>query len=83
MFDPSVFSRPDDFIVDRPADSYLTFGLDPRACGGHRIAETALRIVLKCLLLRRDFRRAAGPAGVVQHMSSLPLPASMVVRFSA
>jgi Dyp-type peroxidase family len=81
MFDPSVFYGPDDFRVDRPAESYLTFGVDPRSCGGQRIAETALRIVLKRLLLLRDFRRAAGPAGVVQTMSGLPLPTSMVVRF--
>jgi Dyp-type peroxidase family len=81
MFDPSVFDGPDDFRVDRPAESYLTFGVDPRSCGGQRIAETALRIVLKRLLLLRDFRRAAGPTGVVQTMSGLPLPTSMVVRF--
>jgi hypothetical protein len=31
--------------------------------------------------LLRDFRRAAGPTGVVQTMSGLPLPTSMVVRF--
>jgi Dyp-type peroxidase family len=82
MFDPRVFPEPDEFIVDRPANSYLTFGVDPHPCGGQRIAETALRIVLKRLLLLRDFRRAAGPAGLVQNMSGLPLPTSMVVRFS-
>jgi Dyp-type peroxidase family len=85
MFDPSVFPRPDDFIVngpERPANSYITFGVRPHACGGQKIAETALRIVLKQLLLLKDIRRAAGPAGVVQNMPGLPLPTSMVVRFS-
>jgi Dyp-type peroxidase family len=82
MFDPRVFPRPDDFIAKRPANFYLIFGVDPHPCGGQRIAEAALRIVLKRLLLLRDFRRAAGPTGVVQSASGLPLPTSMMVRFS-
>ena len=84
MFDPRVFPRPDDFVVNGPeraANSYLTFGIDPHPCGGQKIAETALRIVLKRLLSLKGFRRAAGPAGVVQSMSGIPLPISMVVRF--
>jgi Dyp-type peroxidase family len=86
MFDPHVFPRPDDFIVsddERAANSYLTFGAFPHPCGGQKIAETALRIVLKRLLLLKDIRRAAGPAGVVQNMPGLPLPISMVMRFGA
>jgi Dyp-type peroxidase family len=85
MFDPSVFPRPDDFIVNGPeraANSYLTFGADPHPCGGQKVAETALRIVLKHVLLLKDIRRAAGPTGVVQNIPNLPLPISMVVRFN-
>ena len=82
MFDQNVFPRPDDFVPDRVGNSYLTFGVAPHACGGQKVAETVLRIVIKRLLLLKDLRRAAGPAGELKNVLGLPLPDSMVVRFS-
>jgi cytochrome P450 len=82
MFDQKVFPRPDDFVPDRVGNSYLTFGVAPHACGGQKVAETVLRIVIKRLLLLKDLRRAAGPAGELKNVLGLPLPDSMVVRFS-
>jgi cytochrome P450/deferrochelatase/peroxidase EfeB len=85
MFDQTVFESPDDFKADRDGNSYLTFGVSPHVCGGQKVAETVLRIVVKRLLLLKDIRRAAGPAGEVQNMfgpDGPPLPDSMVVRFS-
>ena len=85
MFDETVFPNPDHFKLDRDSNSYLSFGVSPHACGGQEVAETVLRIVIKRLLLLKDLRRAAGPAGEVQYMFGLdgpPLPDSMVVRFS-
>jgi Dyp-type peroxidase family len=83
MFDESVFPRADNFIVnnsERNPNHYLTFGAGMHQCGGQKMTQTVLRIVLKKLLLLKDIRRAAGRAGEVQSM--LGLPDSMVVRFS-
>jgi deferrochelatase/peroxidase EfeB len=82
MFDQRVFRRPDDFVPDRVDNSYLTFGVAPHTCSGQKVAETVLRIVIKRLLLLKDLRRAAGPAGELKDVLGLPLPDSMVVRFS-
>jgi cytochrome P450 len=85
MFDPQAFPNPEEFIPnssERPANRYLTFGFGPHRCRGQDIAQTVLRIVLKQLLLLKALRRAAGPAGRIQSMVGLPLPDSMVVRFT-
>jgi cytochrome P450 len=82
MFDPQVFPSPDDYFPDRFGNSYLTFGVSPHACGGQKVAETLLRVVVKRLSLLKDMRRAAGPAGELKNVLGLPLPDSMVVRFS-
>jgi cytochrome P450 len=85
MFDPVAFERPNNFLIagaDRCPHGYLTFGSGPHQCRGEAIARPILRRVLTRLLLLKDLRRAAGPAGTVQYMAGTPLPDSMVVRFN-
>ncbi len=50
MFDESAFPCPNDFRLDRPADSYVHFGYGLHRCYGSLLAEMFLRSMIKALL---------------------------------
>lgn len=50
--DPNQFEDPDEFVIDRPANRHLTFGVGAHRCLGAPLARAEMRIVLEQVLRR-------------------------------
>ncbi|MDP8916588.1 MAG: cytochrome P450, partial [Pseudomonadota bacterium] len=79
MFDPRRIERPNRFDPERRPSNYLLFGHGLHWCVGAPLAEAQITQTLKPLLLKRNLRRAPGPAGRLQ--KSGPFPAHLVVEW--
>ncbi|MEM7160504.1 MAG: cytochrome P450 [Myxococcota bacterium] len=66
MFDESLFSNPDDFMIDRNEYNFLLYGSGIHACFGKYIASALIPRMLMPLLSRENLRRAQGDAGTLQ-----------------
>ena len=80
MFDPAAFERPDEFLTNRPSDSYLHFGHGQHLCFGTRINGIVLPIAIKALALldhlAYDNERGSGKIDYEG-----PFPDRMLLRF--
>jgi cytochrome P450 len=66
--DPAVFDRPDEVVIDRPANRHTSFGLGAHRCIGSSIARAEFQIVVREVLRRMpDYRLAREE--VVQYQS--------------
>jgi cytochrome P450 len=55
--DPAVFDRPDEVVIDRPANRHTSFGLGAHRCIGSSIARAEFQIVVREVLARMpDYR---------------------------
>lgn len=80
MFDPKVFEQPDQFRIDRPADSYLHFGGGLHACFGRYI--NVIQIPeLVAALVRLDGLRFAGSGRPAMRYDG-PFPDQLLVEFN-
>jgi cytochrome P450 len=78
--DPSVFSSPDNFIINRRDKNHLAFGHGRHYCTGAALARLTARIGLEVLLERRGNMKLAAPASawrdhdpIVRGLKSLPV----------
>jgi len=70
--DPSVFTDPDSFDLDRPnTRRHLAFGQGIHVCPGAQLARLETRILLKRLSQRVQSMELAGPDAAVYDMASL------------
>ncbi len=58
--DPEVFTRPDDFDIDRTPNNHLAFGHGPHFCLGAHLARTQMRALFSELLGRTSWIEMAG-----------------------
>lgn len=79
MFDPRRVKDPNKFDPGRASGDNLTFGYGLHWCIGAPLAEAQITHTLKPLLLQRNLRRAAGPAGRLTLDG--PFPAHLEVEF--
>jgi cytochrome P450 len=57
--DPSIFDRPNEFVLDRERNRHLSFSGGPHRCVGSNFARLSLRVVIEELLAQvRDLRYA-------------------------
>lgn len=52
--DPDVFEHPEEFRLDRPGGTILTFGSGMHYCLGSNLVKLEMRIALECLLKRYE-----------------------------
>src|SRR5262249_38030370 len=76
--DPDVFDRPDEFDINRPRNSHLSFGLGPHYCLGAQLARieaTALfgELLRRCQNLSEDGPTVRDPTSIFRSYSSVPL----------
>lgn len=64
--DPSKFPDPDQIKLDRPDELYIHHGWGPHACLGRAIVTVAAASMLRVCARLNNFRRAPGPAGIMQ-----------------
>jgi cytochrome P450 len=58
--DPAVFDRPDEVVIDRPANRHTSFGLGAHRCIGSSIARTEFKIMVREVLTRMgDYQLAS------------------------
>jgi cytochrome P450 len=72
MFDPSVFDRPDEFRVDRPAGAYLHFGYGLHTCFGRYVNVIQVPELTAALLRLKNLRRAPGAEGAIVYDGPFP-----------
>ncbi len=72
MFDPSVFSDPYRFRVDRPAPPYLHFGSGLHSCFGRYVNVIQIPELVAALLRLDGLRRAPGPVGTITYDGPFP-----------
>lgn len=77
--DPSLFSDPDDVILDRKGNRHFSFGLGVHRCIGSNVARTVFKSMLTAVMDRMpDYRCVAegtmhyDSIGVIQGMRHLP-----------
>ena len=78
--DAAAFPNPEAVDLDRPVDSYVTWGWGPHQCLGLDMCRTGLTTMLKTVAKLEGLRRAPGPQGrlktiKVEHGFSLYLTA--------
>lgn len=64
--DPEAFPDPGELKLDRPLNSYLTFGDGPHQCFGRELALTYLVGVVKYVTSLKNIRPASGGMGVLK-----------------
>ena len=79
MFDPAAFERPDEFLTNRPNDSYLHFGHGQHLCFGTRINAIVLPIAIKALALLDHLAYDERGPGKIEYEG--PFPDRMLLRF--
>ena len=80
MFDPDVFTKPDEFNPQRQTD-YLHFGYGMHTCFGKAINGVQIPELLATLLRLSNLRRAPGSAGQILYDG--PFPNRFVLEFDA
>ncbi|MEZ0341579.1 cytochrome P450 [Mycobacterium sp. pV006] len=66
--DPTVFTEPDDIVLDRKGNGHFSFGLGVHRCIGSNVARTVFKSMLTAVLDRMpDYR--CDPAGTVHYDS--------------
>jgi cytochrome P450 len=79
--DPSVFSTPEQFRLDRPLNElrrHMAFGVGAHSCPGSTLARLEMHLTLEAFVERLPNLRLAGPAERVDNYgfwgrSTLPL----------
>ena len=79
MFDPAAFDQADEFLSDRPADSYLHLGHGQHRCFGARINAIVLPRAIKALLALENL--AYDERGPCKIEYEGPFPDRMMLRF--
>jgi cytochrome P450 len=79
MFDPDHFERPDEFLVDRPNESYLHFGYAQHLCFGARIAGIVVPLAVKALLQLEGLSYDEHGPRKIEYEG--PFPDRMMLRF--
>ncbi len=79
MFDPSVFDRPGEFRVDRPATAYLHFGHGLHTCFGRYVNLIQVPELAAAVLRLKNLRRAPAPEGRIVYDG--PFPDRLLVDF--
>jgi cytochrome P450 len=82
MFDRTGLPSPGAFRTDRPWDAYMLWGYGQHTCFGDYLNRTTLPAMLKPLLVQKNLRRAAGPAGQIDNAGT-PFPVRFHVVFDA
>jgi cytochrome P450 len=78
-WDPEVFERPDELVIERKSNRHMAFGMGPHLCIGNHMARLEMRIAIEEVLSRMDNIRLADLDQVVEApgttwgFSSLPL----------
>lgn len=80
MFDPAVFTHPNEFNANRTAE-YLHFGYGMHACFGKYINGVQIPELVAALVRLPNLRRAAGSAGQILYDG--PFPNRLVLEFDA
>jgi cytochrome P450/glutathione S-transferase len=80
MFDPAVFTHPNEFNANRNAE-YLHFGYGMHACFGRYVNGVQIPELVAALLRLPNLRRAAGSAGQILYDG--PFPDRLVLEFDA
>lgn len=80
MFDPAVFTHPEEFNAQRETE-YLHFGFGMHACFGRHINAVQIPELLAALLRLPNLRRAPGSAGRILYDG--PFPDRLVLEFDA
>jgi cytochrome P450 len=80
MFDPAVFTNPEDFDPRRKVE-YLHFGYGLHTCFGRAINGVQIPELLAALLRLPNLRRAPGSAGRIYYDG--PFPNRLVLEFDA
>lgn len=63
-FDPEVFERPDEMILDRTPNQHLAFGSGPHKCPGRHVARLMVRVALRAFLDRTEAFEVADPSAI-------------------
>jgi cytochrome P450 len=79
MFDPAAFERPDDFLTNRPSDSYLHFGHGQHLCFGTRINAIVLPLAIKAIVGLDHLAYDERGSGKIEYEG--PFPDRMLLRF--
>lgn len=80
MKDPREVKRPRKFDIDRPEYQYLHFGYGSHRCLGDHVSTVQVPELVKALILKKNLRRAPGPAGQIDFKGG-PFPESFSVKF--
>jgi cytochrome P450/glutathione S-transferase len=78
MFDPEVFTEPDEFRIDRDAE-YLHFGYGMHRCFGSAMNGVQIPELVAALLRLPNLRRADGSAGRIVYDG--PFPQQLILEF--
>lgn len=68
--DPKVFPGPDQVRLDRPFESYMTYGMGIHTCLGKDINMVTLGAMLKTVGKLGNLRRAPGPQGQIKKVGA-------------
>lgn len=81
-YDPDVFDRPDEIILDRAPNKHLSFGAGPHRCPGAPLARLEMEIMLEQILARLPDYVVTDEAAARLRPSATRLRASLPIRFT-
>lgn len=81
-YDPEVFERPDEIILDRAPNKHLSFGAGPHRCPGAPLARLELEIMLEQVLTRLPDYVVTDETAADLRPSATRLRASLPIRFT-
>ncbi len=79
-FDRKEIPSPNDFLVNREWETYITWGYGMHKCFGATINKAIIPTILKPLLCTKNLRRAPGKAGKID-TENTPFPMHFHVEF--
>ncbi len=82
MMDDGDIDTPEEFRLNRPDYQFMHLGYGNHTCLGDQVSLVQIPAILQQLLLCKNLRRAAGPAGQVDFRGG-PFPESFVVEFDS
>jgi cytochrome P450 len=65
-WDPEIFERPEELVIDRKSNRHLAFGMGPHLCLGNHMARLEMRIAIEEVLSRMHNIRLGDPDQILE-----------------